>query len=952
MNIAIRSFKGIAPKIEPRYLPDGAAQAAINVEAEGQSVRPLRQPGPLPEGITNELDPNPAFLYRFGQDVVGEQQYWFSDDKVVDACRSQIAGDPCEWTLLASPSFRPQVTNATLAIKDTPTGILPARQHLLKLGIPAPTQALSVDVPELVPEVTRAVLTLTPEILRELITYDFARNTPGFLLSLDKGVSWYHPTTLTVPNSPAPNKAGVVIDAADIAGMAWADGIDVSVDGGTTRTWFALTKSGETFSAADLVRGLNVNDPNGHRMVRAELAGTTVNVWSWVAGAKAGLELSWNLTAGGTAKKAGAGTALTAETVREALAGEFQLAGDPSVKRTGANYFDVAVTTTTAVDAVTLTTKEWCMLATGLPGGQTSPADCIADGGTWITNGEHRSLTFKWGAGYGQSKAATGTTEDFGTYESRTYAFTWIYKAGTDNSACPWTWESAPSPPSVIAKVYADSEVNLSRFYCALPTGTTLDPPPQNAAACADAQGTWTRIDPEFAAPGVPLYPCNGLRLYRAVAGQYLLVLEADIDFDDSPTGRYHTDTASADELGEPCPSLTWTPPPSRLLAPTDETTCVAAGGQWDAGSGACREHLSGIINLPNGMVAGFLGRDVYFCEPYRPFAWPENYVQTLDSPIVGLGRMDTTLAVLTKGAPYFIQGSEPGNMNVVKADLEQACVSRRSIVSMGRNVFYASPDGLVILFPGGSAVVTESLIRRFDWQFLQPGNIHAYGHDGKYIAFFGTTPLEPWGNKAGGFVYDMASKQFYLHGYSAWAGYTDLRNDTLYLATKSSSTAAPSLVKWGEALPAAVTPGFWRSKIFGMPQGTGFSCGQIESGPLTGRRDGINVPAYAAVTLRIFVDGVLFHAVTVPDSDYYDNTTRLLLSRRSPFRLPPLNKAYCRVDDTVDLTKTTASTCTAAGGTWVTSGFIGRDWVIELDVASEIFNVVLAQSMSEIASV
>lgn len=38
--------------------------------------------------------------------------------------------------------------------------------------------------------------------------------------------------------------------------------------------------------------------------------------------------------------------------------------------------------------------------------------------------------------------------------------------------------------------------------------------------------------------------------------------------------------------------------------------------------------------------------------------------------------------------------------MNVVKGDLEQSCVSKRSIVSMGRQVFYASPDGLVLLTP------------------------------------------------------------------------------------------------------------------------------------------------------------------------------------------------------------------------------------------------------------
>ncbi len=116
---------------------------------------------------------------------------------------------------------------------------------------------------------------------------------------------------------------------------------------------------------------------------------------------------------------------------------------------------------------------------------------------------------------------------------------------------------------------------------------------------------------------------------------------------------------------------------------------------------------MKGLINLPNGIMAGFEGRDVYFCEPYRPYAWPAAYQQTVDYPVVGLGRLDTSLVVLTKGAPYLISGSAPGYMTVVKADLEQACVSKRSIVSMGSAVFYASPDGLVALAASGSRVLT-----------------------------------------------------------------------------------------------------------------------------------------------------------------------------------------------------------------------------------------------------
>ncbi|MCK7581114.1 MAG: hypothetical protein MZV65_39460 [Chromatiales bacterium] len=29
--------------------------------------------------------------------------------------------------------------------------------------------------------------------------------------------------------------------------------------------------------------------------------------------------------------------------------------------------------------------------------------------------------------------------------------------------------------------------------------------------------------------------------------------------------------------------------------------------------------------------MAGFPGRDIYFCEPYRPYAWPVEYMQSID---------------------------------------------------------------------------------------------------------------------------------------------------------------------------------------------------------------------------------------------------------------------------------------------------------------------------------
>lgn len=309
-------------------------------------------------------------------------------------------------------------------------------------------------------------------------------------------------------------------------------------------------------------------------------------------------------------------------------------------------------------------------------------------------------------------------------------------------------------------------------------------------------------------------YTLTHRRIYRSTSGVFLFVAEIAI-----ATSSY-SDSVLAEDLGEELPSLTWLPPP---------------------------DTLKGLTNLPGGVMAGFTGRDVYFCDPYHPHAWPIQYMQSLDYPVVGLGRMDTTLAVLTTGSPYFIQGSAPDSMVVVKSDLEQACVSKRSIVSFNGTVIYASPDGLVSLSPSGSKLITEQYFSRAQWQAtFVPTSIHAYQQDMKYIAFYDN------GVTAGGFIYDLTSGQFILHTIYATAGYNDLQGDKLFTAFSDRQVKV-----W---LSGAFLNYTWKSKKFTMPQVISFSCAQVEA------------ESYP-VTAKFYADGVLMHTQTV--------------ASRSPFRLP-----------------------------------------------------------------
>ena len=346
-------------------------------------------------------------------------------------------------------------------------------------------------------------------------------------------------------------------------------------------------------------------------------------------------------------------------------------------------------------------------------------------------------------------------------------------------------FESAPAPASFSVDVYPGQTVQVTF---------------SGSYSLFSGAGTWVK------------------RLYRSTVGTYLLTAVdtygVNIPILTSPVN----DNTDPEDLVDELPSLTWLTPP---------------------------DNLAGLTNMPNGVMAGFVGRDVYFCEPYIPHAWPDEYRQTLDYPVVGLGSIDTTLVVLTKGTPYIMQGSHPDSMVVIKSEIEQACVSKRSIVSMNNSVLYASPDGLISVSPGGSTILTLNVFTRDQWQDLDPSSIKAFTHDNKYIAFYDN------GVDSGSFVFDFGVGQFSMNDTTADAGFNWLQGDTLYILNGTS------IVPWNEGSDLTYT---WKSKVFTLPRIMGMSCMQVEA------------EGYP-VTAKVYAAGSLIHTQTV--------------SNRDPFRLP-----------------------------------------------------------------
>lgn len=354
---------------------------------------------------------------------------------------------------------------------------------------------------------------------------------------------------------------------------------------------------------------------------------------------------------------------------------------------------------------------------------------------------------------------------------------------------------SGTPDPAALAETRAYVYTNVRNY-----SGFAEESSPSNVVTVDATVGQQVTLS-DFTPPPAGAHNITHRRIYRSVAGSqgsaFLYVGEQPI------AATEFVDTVSADNLGEQLASLTWEPPP---------------------------DNLQGLVALPGGLLAGFVGQDVYFCDPWHPHAWPGDFTQVVDFPIVGLGVFGQSLLVITKGTPYLITGSHPDSMNMVTLDLEQAGVAKRSICRFGNGVIYASPDGLVYVGTEGSNIITQTYATGAEWQtLLDPTTLHGYEHDSRYYGFHAT----------GGFIFDPTDRSgaLTLHDIQADAAFVDLQVDALFYLNGDTIYK----LHHGANLPYT-----WRSKVFQLPQPGNFACAQVIA------------ENYTDVTLKVYCDGVL----------------------------------------------------------------------------------------------
>lgn len=252
-------------------------------------------------------------------------------------------------------------------------------------------------------------------------------------------------------------------------------------------------------------------------------------------------------------------------------------------------------------------------------------------------------------------------------------------------------------------------------------------------------------------------------------------------------------------------------------------------------------DSLSGIVAGPNGMMAAFTGKDLYFTEPYIPHAWPQKYVLTVDSEIVGLGWIGSSLVIMTKASPYIATGTAPENMTMEKLEVNLPCINAQGIVDLGYTIAYPSHSGLVTISTNGATVATEALIRRDQWLKMNPYSFKAAQYSGRYMASYNYTDDDGI-EQRGTIIIDLSgTTPFIIRNFDyADAMYFHIESGSLYVLSGND------VYEW-DALSEPFGEQTWRSKLFVLPSYTNFGAILVEGEDVSSVSQRAKIAAAAA---------------------------------------------------------------------------------------------------------
>ena len=158
---------------------------------------------------------------------------------------------------------------------------------------------------------------------------------------------------------------------------------------------------------------------------------------------------------------------------------------------------------------------------------------------------------------------------------------------------------------------------------------------------------------------------------------------------------------------------------------------------------------LTGLMQLPNGILCAWLGNELHFSEAYKPWAWPPKYVKTLPTNIVGGIVHGSGAVVTTRSHPHLVSGVSPDSMTVSKINVDQAGSSKWAIAVVDGVVMYASNDGLVALTGASASLMQgQKLFTREVWRQRYGAGLSSMRFavwDGRLVVFSSSGAFTPF---------------------------------------------------------------------------------------------------------------------------------------------------------------------------------------------------------------
>lgn len=335
-----------------------------------------------------------------------------------------------------------------------------------------------------------------------------------------------------------------------------------------------------------------------------------------------------------------------------------------------------------------------------------------------------------------------------------------------------------------------------TRYYCeTYVTAYGEEGPPGPASADVEITAPGSSVTLSLAAPPAGNYNITRRRIYRTVTttsdAEFLEVVELDIAV------TSYVDSLASDELTATLETEDYLMPPDNMI---------------------------GLCAMNNGISVGFASNEIMFSIPYLPYAWPDAYKLSTYDNIVAIASVDTAVVAGTEGVPVVFSGITPGNISDKPVQLNQACLSKRSMVSMLGFVLYAGPAGIVkVTATGAGSVATANVMTREQWQAFNPTTVRAWSVGGNYIGLYDYDgDGDGVYDSVRGFIYDPNNNDLRRLTNTFDAAYADPQSDLLYVAKGDELW-----VSQASQTPLSMR---WRSKVFHVPQGSSYSVCRVMS--------------------------------------------------------------------------------------------------------------------------